>query len=143
LHFIVVFTHVTFTLLHLVATFAPCALMLTSCLLSPLHLATTFVYVVAFVGVVAFVLCTLLLLLHLLLPSCMLPSCLVVTFAPCALPCYFRCLLPPPPHPFIASLFCCYLRALLPFALCLNRYSFPNFLCKWRSLEQSTSLSQG
>jgi hypothetical protein len=28
-------------------------------------------------------------------------------------------------------------------ALCLSRYSFPNFLCKWKSLEQSTSLSQG
>jgi hypothetical protein len=49
-------------------------------------------------------------------------------FAPCyyfhALLLHLRYLLPTPP-----LLFCC-ICTLLPCALCVNKYSLPNFLCK-------------
>ncbi len=128
--FATTFTHATLTFLQLASAFVPHTLLLFSQVL-PSRFCTLLLPLRLY---------TLLLLSLVLLP-------LRVLLLLCFVPCYYFC---------TCCYFCayCYLHVycfhalLLPLhlvlcALCLSRYSFPNFLCKWKSLEQSASLSQG
>jgi len=107
---------------------------------TPLHLAIAFTLVVTFTPY------ALLLPSHLTPCYCFHGYCYLHGFTPCCclraswLALLFKYVSPPPlPSPLLLHHF----RTLLLYALCVHKYSLPNFLCRWRNLELgSTNINQ-
>ncbi len=160
-HLTIAFAHVTLVHWHLVttsmfvviftltATFTFCTLLLHSHML-PLDLCTLLLPL----RMLPLHLCALLLPSHLLLPLCLEPCCCLHAYCWLCACCphaftpsycfHALCLALPfsntysPPFPPPLLLFHS-LVVFTPCVLCVSRYSFPNFLCRWGSLELSVT----